>query len=144
VDSSWYYLRYLDPNNQLKMFDPSITKLMPADVYIGGIEHAIMHLLYARFVYKFLLKQGMLEKEVGKEPFEQLIVQGLVKGKAVRVRSNGRYLTKEQAKGYKPEELEEVFEKMSKSKFNGVNPTELVEKYGCDALRMAMMFSAPV
>lgn len=78
-----------------------------------------------------------------KQPFKELIVQGLVKGKAIRHKITGKYLKPDEIKSYHANELEETYEKMSKSKFNGLNPQFLVEKYGPDSLRMALFFASP-
>ncbi|KAH8689665.1 hypothetical protein BGW36DRAFT_308745 [Talaromyces proteolyticus] len=157
VDSSWYYLRYLDPKNENKPFSPSVAR--PVDIYIGGVEHAILHLLYARFIYKFL-SQSELFPEVAQssstsspaEPFRTLLSQGMVHGKTYSEPSTGRFLL--------PSELDFTnkdkplikgtqvtptisFEKMSKSKHNGVDPTTCVNKYGADTTRAHVLFSAP-
>lgn len=151
MDSSWYYLRFLDPRNSSVLADPAlIQEWMPVDVYVGGVEHAIMHLLYARFINRALadiLPRGVLPQE----PFKQLICQGMVEGKAYQCPDTGRYL--------QPHELVrsaasvavlatgkpavETWDKMSKSKYNGVDPTDAVAKYGADALRLYILFKAP-
>uniref|UniRef100_A0A672L425 leucine--tRNA ligase n=1 Tax=Sinocyclocheilus grahami TaxID=75366 RepID=A0A672L425_SINGR len=93
VDSSWYYFRYTDPQNPLRPFERSrADHWMPVDVYIGGKEHAVMHLYYARFLSHFCRDQGMVSH---REPFRKLLVQGLIKGQTFRVAETGQYLTKE-------------------------------------------------
>ncbi|KUI52815.1 Leucine--tRNA ligase, mitochondrial [Cytospora mali] len=156
VDSSWYYMRFVDPHNTEAPFSEESASLLPVDLYVGGIEHAILHLLYARFIYKFLMSSSLGPEgpsEVVHEPFTRLITQGMVHGKTFIDPSNGRFL--------KPEEvdLNDVskpkvaatgeaavisYEKMSKSKFNGVDPTDFIAKYGADATRAHMLFQAPV
>lgn len=90
VDSSWYYLRFLDPKNLGKLCEKKAADFwMPVDIYIGGIEHAIMHLLYARFIMRVLADLNVSQV---KEPFKELIVQGLVKGKAIKHKITGKYL----------------------------------------------------
>lgn len=114
VDSSWYFLRYADPHNSERPFDRDIVdKWLPVDQYIGGVEHAVLHLLYARFFTKVLYDLGMLGFT---EPFDNLFTQGMI--------------TKDGAK-------------MSKSKGNTVAPLEYVERYGADALRMYILFLGP-
>ncbi len=115
VDSSWYYLRYPNVDYDKAAFDPEAVKTwLPVDRYMGGVEHAILHLLYSRFITKFLHEQGMIEFT---EPFTQLINQGLILG------PDGN--------------------KMSKSKGNVIDPAEYVNKYGSDALRLYLMFMGP-
>lgn len=112
--SSWYFLRYPNPHNDKELISQEdMKKWLPVDIYVGGIEHAVLHLLYARFYTKFLYDIGVVDFE---EPFKRLFNQGMV--------------TKDGAK-------------MSKSKGNVVSPDELVEKYGCDALRMYELFIGP-
>jgi leucyl-tRNA synthetase len=126
----------------VKIFDPfKLLKWLPVDVYIGGMEHALLHLLYARFIQKFLYLHGFIPEH--KEPFTQLITQGLVKGKTYRLKSNGGYIDAASAGQLKPDEYTTSFEKMSKSKGNGVNPLDVIEEFGCDALRMGMLFYGP-
>lgn len=105
------------------------------------MEHAILHLLYARFIHKFLHKEGLVP--IHNEPFKQLIVQGLVKGKSYRLKSTGEYLYPEDAKNIPEYQLDVKIEKMSKSKNNGVNPLDEIEKSGADVLRMTLLFSGP-
>ncbi|KAJ6781103.1 hypothetical protein PWT90_00684 [Aphanocladium album] len=158
VDSSWYFARFADPHNSKDLFSPDSTKALPVDIYIGGVEHAILHLLYSRFIFKFLagtpLMPDYTEESAGTaEPFKRLITQGMVHGKTFIDPANGKFL--------KPDEVDwsdaaqpkvvatgvaaEVrFEKMSKSKYNGVDPTEFIAKYGADATRAHMLFQAPV
>lgn len=113
--SSWYYMRYCDPHNVNAPFDSGKANAwMPVDKYIGGIEHAILHLLYSRFFTKVLRDAGMLDFD---EPFINLLCQGMV--------------------------LDEHGEVMSKSKGNVVSPEELIAKYGADTVRMAMLFMGP-
>lgn len=113
--SSWYYMRYTDPHNEHAPFDPKIANAwMPVDQYIGGIEHAILHLLYSRFFTKVLRDIGMLDFD---EPFTNLLCQGMV------LDANG--------------------EVMSKSKGNVVSPEEMIKAYGADAVRAAMLFMGP-
>lgn len=155
IDSSWYFFRYTDPKNKDMIFDHNkATSAIPIDLYIGGVEHAILHLLYSRFISKFLGDCGLWDGEHFKnEPIKRLVTQGMVQGKTFTDPSTGRFL--------KPEEVElkgasgpiikatgEVpnvsFEKMSKSKYNGVDPTALIETYGADAVRAQILFAAPV
>lgn len=114
TDSSWYFLRYTDPHNEEAPFDSAkANRWMPADQYIGGIEHAILHLLYARFFVKVLRDIGLVDFD---EPFENLLTQGMVK-------LNG--------------------ETMSKSKGNTVAPEDMIAEYGADAVRTFILFMAP-
>jgi len=120
VDSSWYYLRFLDPDDATRMVDPErVARWMPVDQYIGGIEHAILHLLYARFICRVLRDMGLVSIE---EPFERLFNQGMI------TRLNP-------ASG--------KIEKMSKSRGNTVSPDELIARYGADTVRVATMFIGP-
>ncbi|OEH92120.1 leucine--tRNA ligase [Bacillus solimangrovi] len=114
--SCWYYLRYIDPNNSEALADPEKLKhWLPVDIYIGGAEHAVLHLLYARFWHKFLYDVGVVPT---KEPFQKLYNQGMILG--------------------------EGNEKMSKSKGNVVNPDDIVESHGADTLRLYEMFMGPL
>jgi leucyl-tRNA synthetase len=114
--SCWYYLRFLDPWNEHAPIDPEIEKAwMPVDLYIGGAEHAVLHLLYARFWHKVLYDRGVVTTA---EPFQKLVNQGMILGE------NG--------------------EKMSKSRGNVVNPDDVVRDYGADALRLYEMFMGPL
>ncbi|XP_069586258.1 leucine--tRNA ligase, mitochondrial [Ranitomeya imitator] len=149
VDSAWYYLRYSDPQNSKRPFDKcSADFWMPVDLYIGGKEHAVMHLYYARFFNHFCHSQGMVKH---REPFNKLLVQGLIKGQTYRLASTGRYLQRDEVdvNGNEPvhtktgEKLQVTWEKMSKSKHNGVDPEEMVEKYGIDTTRLYVLFAAP-
>lgn len=114
--SSWYFLRFIDPQNPDQLADPEkLKQWLPVDLYIGGAEHAVLHLLYARFWHKFLYDLGMVPT---KEPFRKLFNQGMILG--------------------------EGNEKMSKSKGNVVNPDDVVNEYGADTLRMYEMFMGPL
>ncbi|HGC6100167.1 TPA: leucine--tRNA ligase [Enterococcus faecium] len=114
--SSWYYLRYIDPHNKKELADyEKLKRWLPVDIYIGGAEHAVLHLLYARFWHKFLYDIGVVPT---KEPFQKLYNQGMILG--------------------------ENNEKMSKSRGNVVNPDDVVETYGADTLRMYEMFMGPL
>ena len=149
VDSSWYYLRYLDSHNTKKPFEKAnADSWTPVDQYIGGIEHAVMHLLYARFFHKALRDMGLVETN---EPFKRLLTQGMVLGPS--------YYSQNERKFYFPkdveikdtkafskstgEELTVKIEKMSKSKNNGVDPEEIVKEYGADPARVFTLFAAP-
>ncbi|OAQ97992.1 hypothetical protein LLEC1_07875 [Akanthomyces lecanii] len=158
VDSSWYFARFVDPHNSKDLFSPKSTKALPVDIYIGGVEHAILHLLYSRFIFKFLAGTSLMpqytEETAGSaEPFKRLITQGMVHGKTFIDPANGKFLKPNevdlsdtaQPKVAATGDLAEVrYEKMSKSKHNGVDPTEFIAKYGADATRAHMLFQAPV
>eukprot|EP00455_Lapot_gusevi_P046459 TRINITY_DN6127_c0_g2_i11.p1 TRINITY_DN6127_c0_g2~~TRINITY_DN6127_c0_g2_i11.p1 ORF type:complete len:421 (-),score=40.98 TRINITY_DN6127_c0_g2_i11:317-1579(-) len=149
VDSSWYFLRYPSASLPNRIFDTQlINKLMPVPVYIGGIEHAILHLLYSRFITRFLHTEGWLNSP---EPFKALLTQGMVLGRTYKLPQSGSYVRPDQvtvsgtsavetATGKK---LNVVWEKMSKSKFNGVAPEDAFEKYGADVTRLFILFKAP-
>jgi len=146
--SCWYYLRFCDPCNDQMAWDKEIEKYwMPVDMYVGGIEHAVLHLLYARFWHKVLFDIGLVST---REPFQTLRNQGLVIAKSYQ-RSSGGYVPPEEveSKGNKylqigtGEELSMQIEKMSKSKLNGVTPDDMLEEYGADALRLYEMFMGP-
>ncbi|KAK3370184.1 hypothetical protein B0H63DRAFT_310101 [Podospora didyma] len=158
VDSSWYFMRFVDPHNSEVPFSPETAKsLLPVDIYIGGIEHAILHLLYARFIYKFLMASSTTQ-EYGVsneiyEPFKRLVSQGMVHGKTYSDPSTGRFLKPDEVDLSDPSNPKVVatgeptlvsFEKMSKSKYNGVDPTGFISQYGADATRAHMLFQAPV
>ena len=112
-ESSWYFLRFLDPHNKKEMFNKKFKSWLPVDQYIGGIEHAILHLLYARFFYKLLRDEGLVDDD---EPFVSLLSQGMV--------------LKDGAK-------------MSKSKGNTIDPDDIINKYGADTIRLFILFAAP-
>ncbi|GAA3941541.1 leucine--tRNA ligase [Litoribacillus peritrichatus] len=113
MESSWYYARYCSAGNNEQMLDEEANYWLPVDQYIGGIEHAILHLLYARFFHKLLRDAGFVQSD---EPFKRLLCQGMVN-------KDGS--------------------KMSKSKGNTVDPQEMIEQYGADTVRLFMMFTAP-
>ncbi len=113
MESSWYYARYCSAGNDQEMLDKEANYWLPVDQYIGGIEHAILHLLYARFFHKLLRDAGFVESD---EPFKRLLCQGMVNKDGT---------------------------KMSKSKGNTVDPQEMIEQYGADTVRLFMMFTAP-
>ncbi|XP_058144797.1 leucine--tRNA ligase, mitochondrial isoform X2 [Dasypus novemcinctus] len=148
VDSAWYYLRFTDPRNAHSPFDTALADhWMPVDLYIGGKEHAVMHLFYARFFSHFCHDQKMVKH---REPFRKLLAQGLIKGQTFRLPS-GQYLQREDVDLTGPvpthaktkEKLEVTWEKMSKSKHNGADPEEVVEQYGIDTVRLYILFAAP-
>ncbi|XP_044534837.1 probable leucine--tRNA ligase, mitochondrial [Gracilinanus agilis] len=148
VDSAWYYFRYTDPCNTHSPFDKAVANhWMPVDLYIGGKEHAVMHLFYARFMSHFCNAQKMVKH---REPFHKLLVQGLIKGQTFRLPS-GQYLKREEVDltGLEPvhaktkEKLEVTWEKMSKSKYNGIDPEDVVKQYGIDTVRLYVLFAAP-
>ena len=146
--SSWYYLRFSDPRNRDLPFDAtSVNRWLPVKQYVGGIEHAILHLLYARFFTKALNDRDLLET---KEPFERLLTQGMVQGTTYRNPRTGRYVSpasvKDASNPLDPDDggpLEVLFEKMSKSKHNGVDPAAVIDRYGADTARMFILFKAP-
>ncbi|MDH1552748.1 MULTISPECIES: leucine--tRNA ligase [Pseudomonas] len=159
VESSWYFARYASPNYEGGMVDPKAANhWLPVDQYIGGIEHAILHLLYARFFHKLMRDEGLVTSN---EPFKNLLTQGMVVAETYyRVASNGG------KDWYNPADVEierdakakiigarlktdglpvEIggTEKMSKSKNNGVDPQSMIDQYGADTCRLFMMFASP-
>ncbi|MCD6353951.1 MAG: leucine--tRNA ligase [Prolixibacteraceae bacterium] len=147
--SCWYYLRYIDPKNDEQIFDPQKEQYwMPVDLYIGGAEHAVLHLLYARFWHKVLFDLGVVSTD---EPFQKLFNQGMILAFAyetatgAKVASDlveekeGQFFHKETG-----EELKQIVAKMSKSLKNVVNPDDVIERYGADSLRLYEMFMGPL
>ncbi len=149
IDSSWYYLRYTDAKNEQEPFNlKKVNDWMAVDQYVGGIEHAILHLLYSRFFTKVLRDQGLLNFD---EPFQRLLTQGMVQGLTYKNPKTGKYVRSEnvvyQDNNYRDKETGEMlsyfYEKMSKSKYNGVDPETVLSKYGADTARMFILFKAP-
>jgi leucyl-tRNA synthetase len=148
--SCWYYLRYLDPRNgQVFAARDKQDYWAPVDLYVGGVEHAVLHLLYSRFWHKVLYDLGLVNSP---EPFLRLVNQGMITSFAyqrkdktlvptdqVEKSPDGRFIDKE-----KGEELSEVIAKMSKSLKNIINPDEIVRDYGADSLRVYEMFMGPL
>lgn len=158
VDSSWYFMRYCSPNSKDAMVDKNIDYWMPMDQYIGGIEHAVLHLLYARFWTKVMRDFGLIKFD---EPFTNLLTQGMVLNETYyREAANGKKTW------FNPAEVELTFddkgrpvsgilssdkqpvelggtEKMSKSKNNGIDPQAQIDQYGADTARLFTMFAAP-
>ncbi|MDY6781088.1 MAG: leucine--tRNA ligase [Cyanobacteriota bacterium] len=150
IDSSWYFLRYTDANNEEQIFDPAkVNDWMPVDQYVGGIEHAILHLLYSRFFTKVLRDRGLLNFD---EPFQRLLTQGMVQGKTYfnpNKEGKNKWIPSHLVNPANPrdpetdEVLQECYATMSKSKGNGVTPEEVISKYGVDTARMFILFKAP-
>lgn len=159
MESSWYYARFCSPNYDKGMLDPTAANYwLPVDQYIGGIEHAILHLLYARFFHKLLRDVGLVDSS---EPFKHLLTQGMVLAETYyREESNGGTLwippaevvTERNDKGHvisarHKDDGEPVIvggiTKMSKSKNNGIDPQAIIDQFGADTVRMFMMFAAP-
>jgi leucyl-tRNA synthetase len=145
--SCWYYLRFVDPKNREALIDPEKEKYwLPVDLYVGGAEHAVLHLLYARFWHKVLFDVGVVST---KEPFQKLFNQGMILafsykddgGKYYRpdevVERDGRWFAGEKA-------VSQQIEKMSKSRFNVVNADEVIDLYGADSMRLCEMFMGPL
>jgi leucyl-tRNA synthetase len=159
VESSWYYARYASPQSTAGMVDSDAAKYwLPVDQYVGGIEHAILHLLYARFFHKLMRDEGLVQ---GDEPFKKLLTQGMVVADTFfREESNGGKdwinpsdvaivrddkgrMTAAALKADGQPVMIGGMEKMSKSKNNGVDPQALIDEYGADTARLFMMFAAP-
>jgi leucyl-tRNA synthetase len=146
VESSWYFLRYIDPKNDRAPLDPEkMRRFAPVDQYVGGVEHACMHLIYARFFHKYLRDKGLAP---GNEPFERLLSQGMVCMQTAECPKHGwRYPEEVDEKG-KCRQCGETVDvgrsmKMSKSKRNVVEPSSLIERYGADTARLFILFAAP-
>ncbi len=145
VDSSWYYLRYISAGDEERIFDSdTVNDWLPVDQYVGGVEHAILHLLYSRFITKFLQDIDLVDF---KEPFERLFTQGMISHQAYRCEDHGWIRPDEVAEGDTcPEcgdDLKVTMESMSKSKRNVVSPGELIEEYGADTERIYTLFIGP-
>lgn len=149
MDSSWYFLRFADPHNDREIFNSEMVHhWLPVDQYVGGIEHAILHLLYSRFITKVLRDRGLINFD---EPFQRLLTQGMVQGLTYKNVQTGKYLTADQVVHNNGEYRDKVtqepvaifYEKMSKSKYNGVDPEQVLAKYGADTARMFILFKAP-
>ena len=158
MESSWYFCRYCSPRDDKEMFDEDEANYwLPVDQYIGGIEHAVMHLLYARFFYKLLRDAGMVKSD---EPFKRLLCQGMVLADAyyyldkdgVRnwvspLKANATRDDKGNVVSAVDDEGHELHHegmiKMSKSKANGIDPEDMIKLYGADTVRLFMMFASP-
>lgn len=156
MESSWYYARFCCPNAE-KMLDERANYWLPVDQYIGGIEHAILHLLYARFFHRLLKDEGLVNSD---EPFKRLLTQGMVVAETFYREEHGKKIYFNPAevslqrdekgkivgaillKDHQPVQIGNI-EKMSKSKNNGVDPQVMIDKYGADTVRLFMMFAAP-
>ncbi len=150
--SCWYYLRYIDPTNETAFADPELLKQwLPVDLYVGGAEHAVLHLLYARFWHKVLFDLGFVPT---KEPFQRLVNQGMILGMAYKTK-RGVLIPMDQIEwregkpwgaeeGGEPELLTEFPAKMSKSLKNVVNPDDIIRDFGADSLRLYEMFMGPL
>ncbi len=147
--SCWYYLRYLDPHNDQKIFDPEKEAYwMPVDLYIGGAEHSVLHLLYARFWHKVLYDLGIVSTD---EPFQKLFNQGMILAYAYETVQGGKVVSSlvEERDGKffhreTGEELRQIVAKMSKSLKNVVNPDDVIKNYGADSMRLYEMFMGPL
>lgn len=158
MESSWYYARYCSPHNKDGMLDPEKANYwLPVDQYIGGIEHACMHLLYARFFHKLLRDTGLVTSD---EPFKRLLCQGMVLADAfyhtddkgartwvspldVSIERDEKGRIKQALDSEGHELVHTGMTKMSKSKNNGIDPQTMIDKYGADTVRLFMMFAAP-
>ena len=150
IDSSWYFLRFADAKNEQEIGDRNaINNWMPVDQYVGGVEHAILHLLYSRFMTKVLRDRGLLKFD---EPFTRLLTQGMVQGLTyMNPNKSGKdkwvpsaLVNPQDPKDPKTgEPLQALYATMSKSKGNGVSPVDAIAKYGADTLRMFTLFKAP-
>jgi leucyl-tRNA synthetase len=159
MESSWYYARYCSPNDDSQMLDPAKANYwLPVDQYIGGIEHAILHLLYSRFFHKLLRDVGLVECD---EPYKKLLCQGMVLADTYyREADNGAQdwispsdvsverdekgnVTKATSKIDGDAVISAGMSKMSKSKNNGIDPQKVIEKYGADTVRLFIMFTSP-
>ncbi|WP_288346882.1 leucine--tRNA ligase [uncultured Prochlorococcus sp.] len=146
--SSWYFLRYPSSKSLTKPFEKEkINKWLPVDQYVGGVEHAILHLLYARFLTKALRDNNLFDID---EPFKRLLTQGMVQSAAYKNSITGKYISPTDIKDITDpkdpkdnSKLEVLFEKMSKSKYNGIDPESVIKKYGADTARMFILFKAP-
>jgi len=159
MESSWYYARYCSPNDDSQMIDPAKANYwLPVDQYIGGIEHAILHLLYSRFFHKLLRDVGLVECD---EPYKKLLCQGMVLADTYyREADNGAQdwiapsdvTVERNDKGHITSAISKIdgeavlsagMSKMSKSKNNGIDPQSVIEKYGADTVRLFIMFTSP-
>jgi leucyl-tRNA synthetase len=147
--SCWYYLRFCDPHNEQAAWSPESEKYwLPVDLYVGGVEHAVLHLLYARFWHKVLYDSGFVSTP---EPFQTLRNQGIILSRSFQ-NSLGAYVAPEDVKEKEGiyyhrttgETLQSQLEKMSKSKLNGITPDDVIEEFGADSLRMYEMFMGPL
>ncbi len=150
IDSSWYFLRFTDAKNPKEAFAKAkVNDWMPVDQYVGGVEHAILHLLYSRFFTKVLRDRQLLNFD---EPFQKLLTQGMVQGLTYsnpQKEGKAKWISSELVDPLNPldpetgELLEVSYNTMSKSKGNGVSPQQVIEKYGADVMRMFVLFKAP-
>ena len=146
--SCWYYLRFLDPQNAEQAWRPELEEYwLPVDLYVGGVEHAVLHLLYSRFWHKVLYDCGLVKS---KEPFQRLFNQGMILAHSYKD-EDGKYYHKEDlierdgkffADGDKAISVQ--VEKMAKSKLNGVDPMEVIKEYGADSVRLYELFMGPL
>jgi leucyl-tRNA synthetase len=157
VDSTWYYFRYIDPRNEEMPFSPEKAAYWtPVDQYIGGVDHAVMHLLYTRFWTKVMRDIGLIDFN---EPVKRLLTQGMVTGEVFFDDETGKRvyfppdsinIERDQkgkitgAMSAEGKSLKYAVERMSKSKGNGIDPDEMIQIYGADAARLYVLFSAPV
>jgi leucyl-tRNA synthetase len=151
IDSSWYFLRYADAKNETAIFDSAkANDWLPVDQYVGGIEHAILHLLYSRFFTKVLRDRGLINFD---EPFSRLLTQGMVQGLTYLNPNKGgkdKWVPSDQVENPDDprdpktgEPLQRLYATMSKSKGNGVAPSDVIAQYGADTARMFILFKAP-
>ena len=147
IDSSWYFLRYTDAKNEEKPFNfDDVNDWMSVDQYVGGIEHAILHLLYSRFFTKVVRDRQLVSVD---EPFKRLLTQGMVQALTYKNPKTNKYIPVDQIDVNDPKDpetgdpLSGFYEKMSKSKYNGVDPALVLDKYGADTARMFILFKAP-
>jgi leucyl-tRNA synthetase len=147
--SCWYYLRFIDPSNDNMIFDPAKEKYwMPVDLYIGGAEHAVLHLLYSRFWHKVLFDLGIVSTD---EPYRRLFNQGMILAFAYET-ENGAKISSDLVEEHDGrfyhiqtgEELRQIVAKMSKTLKNVINPDEVISRYGADSMRLFEMFMGPL